>query len=382
MKVLIITFGFPNKNNPQLGNFMIDQAIALRNNGIDIAMLAIRRDSSASNKKFFGLNYWEFKGIKCFEFTGLPLKSFKKFINFKFGEFLEKSIINYIIPSIIKKFGKPDLIHAHYLSNISYGIFLKEKLNIPLLATEHWSKLATDNPSPFIMREAKQYYPKVDQLITVSPFLHTKILKNFGVSSIVIPNILGQEFINPKIIPNDNEKFTFIAVGSLLHVKGYDILLEAVKKLNLPPDKWILKIIGKGPLINRLNKYVIENNLENNIFLLGQKNKHEIVSELRKSDCFILSSRSETFGVVIIEALSQGLPVIASDCGGTKDLIDDSNGLLVPTNNPSLLAKAMEDVFFHFDKYNNFKISNDCILKFSPTKIAEDIISVYQKLLY
>ena len=99
--------------------------------------------------------------------------------------------------------------------------------------------------------------------------------------------------------------------------------------------------------------------MQSNIHLIGKKNKKDIVVLLQQSDLFILPSRSETFGVVYIEAMACGLPIIATDCGGPRDIVTESNGLLIPNEDRKAIAE-------------------DCQARFSSEVIAKQLTQIFE----
>ena len=119
--------------------------------------------------------------------------------------------------------------------------------------------------------------------------------------------------------------------------------------------------------------------LESNITFEGKKTKEEIVEFLSDSDVFVLASKSETFGVVFIEALSQGLPCITTLCGGPEDIINESNGLLVPVNDINALVKAIIYMLENYTKYDRRKISEDCITHFSSEVISKQLEKIFEQ---
>ena len=121
--------------------------------------------------------------------------------------------------------------------------------------------------------------------------------------------------------------------------------------------------------------------LESNITFEGRKTKEEIVEFLSDSDVFVLASKSETFGVVFIEALSQGLPCIATLCGGPEDIINDSNGLLVPLGDMEKLQQAITYMYFHHLKYDRKRIAEECYNKYSPKIVANKLTDVFDEVL-
>ena len=130
---------------------------------------------------------------------------------------------------------------------------------------------------------------------------------------------------------------------------------------------------------NNLIKQINNANLQDHVFLLGLK-RTEIADYLNKSDVFVLI-HVETFGVVYIEAMAAGLPVIATACGGPEDFVNERNGILIPPNNADELKKALIKMYNTYQNYDNDAISEECARKFSPHSIATQLTEIYSDLL-
>ena len=102
---------------------------------------------------------------------------------------------------------------------------------------------------------------------------------------------------------------------------------------------------------------------------------------MSKAHAFVLSSQHETFGVVLIEALAQGLPLIATRCGGPEDIINKDNGLLVPINDVDRLAEAMFSIYNNYEKYDPEKLREHCKEEYSEKSISLKLIEIYQETL-
>ncbi|MFA6661181.1 MAG: glycosyltransferase, partial [Bacilli bacterium] len=89
----------------------------------------------------------------------------------------------------------------------------------------------------------------------------------------------------------------------------------------------------------------------------------------------------ETFGVVLIEALALGKPVISTRSGGPEDIVEETNGLLVPTNDREALGKAMQYMVENYNTYNPQEIQQRCHEKFSEASVAKRLVNVYQQVL-
>jgi len=120
--------------------------------------------------------------------------------------------------------------------------------------------------------------------------------------------------------------------------------------------------------------------MQEQIKLLGFAPRKQVLEELQKSDAFILSSKYETFGVVVIEAMSCGLPAIATKCGGPESIIENSElGLLVENDDLEELSNAMKDMYENRADYNSNKIRTYVVNNFSEKAVASKLINIYEK---
>lgn len=142
---------------------------------------------------------------------------------------------------------------------------------------------------------------------------------------------------------DSRNRFRIVTVGRLHFNKGCDILIQAVRQLRTAGHDLELRIIGAGPYEQPLRDQIAAAHLEPHVLLTGSLPEHEVRAELQQADLFALTSREEALGVVFMEAMAVGLPVIGSTVGGIPDLITDGhNGYLVPPENPTATAEAIE----------------------------------------
>lgn len=166
--------------------------------------------------------------------------------------------------------------------------------------------------------------------------------------TVVIPNGISlKEKINSnKKTKNDSRSFIIGTIGSLNKQKGHRYLIEAMPKVleNYPLS--ILEIIGQGEEKSTLKKLAKRLAIEKNVSFLGQKK--DIGKYLKEFDLFVLPSVAETFGIVILEAMRAGVPVIASSVGGIRDIIkNNKNGILVKSADSKALSKAIVALLDH-----------------------------------
>lgn len=164
-----------------------------------------------------------------------------------------------------------------------------------------------------------------------------------------------------------------IAVGRLVHDKGFDYLIEVMNIVNKHKPDWELHIYGEGYMREQLENMILINGLEKNVLLKGEVNN--IYELYRNYSIYALSSRTESFGMVIIEALLNKIPVISFDCdnGPREIIIDGLNGYLI--KNFDIMKMASQIIFLienievrnqmsidtntNLDKFNIKKISNE-----------------------
>lgn len=377
MYILLISRGIPSKKDPQWGCFEFDQARALKNAGHKVVVLSVDERVRFYKRKI-GLTHQLVDGIDCYNYVFLP-KKIGDLLGFYISSKISIAKYNYLLNQILKEQGIPDIIYSHYLMLSYNAALLKGYFNIPLVAIEHWSELNKDILIPIAKKFGSFTYPKVDKLICVSESLKLMIKKHFGKNSVVVHNMVDSSFFLETLNFKNSTKIKFVTTGSLIHRKGFDLLPKAFAKLNLPKDKWEMNIIGGGEEYDNLQNQINSVGLQDNIHLLGQKTKVEIVDILRDSSAFILPSRNENFSVAVLEALACGLPVISSICGGIRECIFDFNGLLFPVDDVDALADAIKYMFENYQSYNRAKIAEDCKNRFSPEVIARQLTDVFEK---
>ncbi len=188
--------------------------------------------------------------------------------------------------------------------------------------------------------------------------------------------MVNELFLNTSKLKSNEGKFKFITVGSLLPIKAQSLMIDAFAKAEF--DKNVtLSIVGGGPLMLTLKTKVKTLGLQDSVFIVGQKTKPEIINLLAQSDVFLLSSLAENFSVAVLEALSVGLPCVATLCGGTDECINNTNGILVPVNDVDVFSKAIVEVKENYHNYDSDLISKQCKDNYSPSAIAKKLEKVY-----
>ena len=114
---------------------------------------------------------------------------------------------------------------------------------------------------------------------------------------------------------------------------------------------------------------------------MGALSRVEVQKMMNRANCFVLSSDAETFGVVLIEALSQGTPVIATKCGGTEEIITEENGILVEKDHIGILADAMARMAKNIRNYDPERIRENCLKRYGSEAFIKQMNDIFKEIL-
>ena len=380
MHVVIVPSWYSNEKNFVLGSFFKEQAKALKESGLNITVCyneifpIYRYDKLGSifNNKI--INNDE-EGLDTYRYQTFNylLHSSKRFDLFSKG--IEK-----LLNHVIKTKGKIDIIHFH--SCFWAGIcapYIKEKFSIPYILTEHTGIENSTKIKKSYMKYILNAYNDAEILISVSNSLKQEILKKINRDIRVIHNFIdGNKFKIISTSSNNKDKFVFFSLAFLVEGKGFENLIKSCKKLVEKGYEFLLEIGGDGYLREKLEGIVKQQNLEKYIKFLGLLTRDEVVYIMNKCDAFILCSLYETFGVVYIEALACGKPVIAVKNGGSEEIINDDVGILVEKNDLDKIFDAMESMICNIEKYDSKLIRDYFIENFEKNIIIGKLKDVYK----
>ena len=243
-----------------------------------------------------------------------------------------------------------DIIHGHYLFPAgAAAVEVVKKHGIKTYVTAHGSDMfELYKKQPFMRSPVKKVLRDADGVFAVSNALKHEIIAT-GVTGIANKTKLSWNSVDiNKFSSKANDSFKkenkledkpiVLFVGNLIKRKNVESLLEAKK---VSQSDYYLVIVGDGPLFKKLSKKVEEENIHDVIFT-GSRNDVENI--IPSCDVLVLPSYSESFGLVLIEALACGKPVIGSDVGGITEIINNDVGLLVNPNKVSSIAKAIDTI--------------------------------------
>lgn len=165
---------------------------------------------------------------------------------------------------------------------------------------------------------------------------------------VVIPNMIKENKTEKNSTLDNNQ---IISVGRLEEVKDFYTLILVFSVIVKKYPNYVLKIIGEGSMREKLEEQIKNCNLEKKVILTGKLNENEINNQFLKSDVFVLTSKSESFSLVLCEAMNYGVPCVAFDVDvGPREIIQNGkNGFLIEDRNIDLMIKKIDGLLSNND---------------------------------
>lgn len=283
----------------------------------------------------------------------------------------------------VKKCGKPDIIHAHnFLYAGVVAQHLKEKYGIRYVITEHSSSYVRNRITSHQIEILKSVASEASKITAVSSRLKSILRKYINKEVEVLYNIVDDYFFQEDFEhkhTDKSDKFIFLNVASLDENKNQTLLIESFSKVAKKFSKIQLQIVGDGFMRRNLESLTKKLQIEEQVVFLGRISQKEVREKMMEADCFVLSSNFETFGVVLIEALACGLPIIATKCGGPEDIVTNENGILVDVKNEKQLEDAMEFMYFNAYKYDKKHLRAYAWEKFGENAFVSSATKLYNE---
>ena len=246
----------------------------------------------------------------------------------------------------IKKNESDYIITTRYFHNKLVGKYRKK--GIVTIATEHNFH---NNNEKYIKKIVSSCF-NIDYFVLVSNSLkefYESRIKN--TKCLYIPPVIDKI---PKYEKKNKVSNRLISVGRLSEEKGFDDLIDIIDILKNKIPNIKLDIYGGGKLKEYLNKQIKSKELEKNIELKGTMPHDKLVNEMKKYDIYLMSSHTESFGLVIIEAFSNSIPVIAFDSAdGAKNLLSDGRGILIENRDKEKYAAEVYKLLKNVEAINN-----------------------------
>jgi teichuronic acid biosynthesis glycosyltransferase TuaC len=276
--------------------------------------------------------------------------------------------------------GAPDLIQAHGVLNAGVAaLAIRKRYGVPFVLTEHSTAFAQGRLRWWERDLVRRVIAGAERCLAVSPQL-TRLLEAQYPSSAwqYLPNPLGDVFVAEGATPprDPAAPFVFVCVARLSPEKGHATLIEAFAEAFHGDPGARLWLVGEGPVREELERLCAARGITGQVDFLGLLPAPGVREQLLAADAFVLASDVETFGVVVIEALACGRPVIVTASGGPDHLVTAANGLLVPTGDPSALLPALREMRRSAADYDRAAIRAEALRLYGPEAFARRFAEV------
>lgn len=387
MKILLINH-FPLTGSGS-GVYTYNIAKSLAKLGNEVCIIFPENELVEANEKiklhpvyFNGVNNGIPFNFPCFTTHPRSTKTFYELTSNELN--IYKDAFRKAIEKEIRDF-QPDVIHSGHIWTLSN---IAGDYNIPLVITAHGTDLIGFEKSDIYKEDCYLAYEKAQKIITISKDNKNLVDNIFGSQkSELIPNGYDPEVFYPEVI--DKEKFLkqfgitkpykniISFAGKFTKEKGIDTLLKALKLYE--NDDTITILAGDGELFNEMIELKNKLGINNVVFIKNQP--HNILRQLYNvANISIVPSRKEAFGLVVIEALACKTPVIGTNTGGIKEIINERVGRLIEVDD---YIKLAENVKYLLD---NEPFDYDYIASYAKDKYAQDqftnkLIALYNEVI-
>jgi glycosyltransferase involved in cell wall biosynthesis len=192
-----------------------------------------------------------------------------------------------------------------------------------------------------------------------------------------VPNPVDADVFAPGASLAQANDPRLITVGSLVDVKGHRHLLEAIALLVRDGSRPTLDVVGDGPLRADLEAQARELGIDELVRFAGRKDKPDVAAALRSADLFVLPSLWENLPCALLEALSTGLPVVATRVGGVPEVLDEGDGILVEPGSAEALADALTRMAADHLRYDGRRLRAKAVAGFGYDAIAQRWAGLY-----
>lgn len=308
-------------------------------------------------------------------------------------------------------------IDYHILSNLRRLIYNEnfQILDTQNIQSKFWASMVTQYTKTALVSTIHSWYANSEQgktyikgrLYTALEFATNRHLMHYitvsqkdyrslcnsGISEKDISLIYNAVDIQPDNISGDSrwlrkkydipsDSIVCLAVGRLVQVKGYDVLVDAIRLMCQDVPNLYCLVIGDGPLKEDLLRQIQNAGLQTRVHLIGYLERSTVLETLKSSDIFVMPSRYEGTPIALLEAAALGISILASNTGGIPELVqNEEHALLIPPDNPTALADGLTRLSKNreFSRFLGKNAQDHVQQHFSLDRQVKDTIHVYKK---
>lgn len=385
MKILMLTWEYPPRIVGGIARVVHDLSHRLIKDGHEVTVVTYKEGNVP--------DFEDDKGVKVYRIGNYMINP-NNFI-----DWIMQMNFNLVAKAneIIAKEGNFDVIHAHDWLVAYAAKTLKNSYGTPIVATIHATEAGRNSG---IHDETQRYINDTEWMLTYEA---SEVIVNSNYMKSELQRLFGLPFEKINVVPNgvnlnlysgverdyefrrqyaaDNEKI-ILFVGRLVYEKGIQHLIAAMPKVLEKYHDSKLVIAGKGGMIDELKAQVNAMGISNKVYFTGYLNSKQVVKMYKCADVAVFPSTYEPFGIVALEGMLSGTPVVVSDVGGLNEIVQHGeNGMKSYAGNPNSLADSIVSLLY--DPALCMKVAKNAKAKvraeYNWQKIAQDTHFAYQK---
>ena len=385
MKILMLTWEYPPRIVGGISRVVYDLSQRLIKDGHEVTVVTYKDGD---------VPYFEDdKGVKVYRVDNYMINP-NNFI-----EWIMQMNFNMVAKAneIIAKEGKFDVIHAHDWLVAYAAKAIKNSYNIPIVATIHATEAGRNSG---IHDETQRYINDTEWMLTYEA---SEVIVNSNYMKSELQRLFGLPFEKINVVPNginlttfdgierdydfrrryamDNEKI-ILFMGRLVYEKGIQHLIAAMPKILSGYRDAKLIVAGRGGMIDELRAEVDALGIGNKVYFAGYINGKDVAKMYKIADVSVFPSTYEPFGIVALEAMLAGTPVVVSDIGGLNEIVQHrENGMKSYAGNANSLADSILEILYDHQLAQNIvkNAKEKVISQYNWSKIAQDTHYIYQK---
>lgn len=386
--ILVLSHMYPRDYHPAGGSFVHEQVKTLRGAGYDVRVLSGEPywiNSLNPAKLFRGLRgallrpAWE-------EFEGVPLLRFPYVVSsalpFQTQAFTYSEGLKRVIADTKNEFDF-ELIHAHTsYTDGTAGAAVAGYYGLPLVVTEHTGPFSMLTRTPFLRRTTRRALNRADTFIAVSKTLADDVKRELSLEAnhpmLVIPNVVDTDLFRPSPRRPEDGLLRAIWVGHFVRVKRVSDLLHAFRRARTDEPRLRLRLVGSGEGEQEARSISAQLGLTGHVEFAGHVHRTDLPREYANADFLVISSESETFGVVAIEAMSCGKPVLTTNCGGPGEIVTDPALGIVSGFGEHEYSNSLLQMCNRLSAFDANLIRRVTELRFSRSAFLAKLLDAYQ----
>jgi glycosyltransferase involved in cell wall biosynthesis len=384
LNILVISYWYPNRTNPTLGNFNEKFALAAAGyNKINVIHVVADENMQTSVE-------WEEEKTGAVQVqriyfrkgtaTNLLAKAYR---SIRYLLLYRKALLK-----LKRDLGKmPDLVHVHVLFPAGIiAMLMRWFYGIPYVVTEHWTGYLPGSlvPQPFYVRWLSRLAAgKASILLPVTHNLREAMTAlGFRNRYEVVPNVFDVSDFHLPGAKTDRPKKQILHISSLRDDhKNISGLLRAIHRLSGLRQDFELHIVGDGDATPHLQLAEKLGLLNRFVRFSGEMSPAEVAESMRLSDFFVLFSNYENLPCVIVEAFASGLPVISTRVGGISEHLDATKGMLIEPKDEQALVDALNVMLDKHGTYNKADLNRYAVEHFSYESVGAGLNAIYREVL-